>query len=101
MQILMSCAWKGNVRELENALQRAVILADGPLVTPMDLPPGLSPLEGDPYAIDALEEAVKRFEKKHIEKILGRFQDKKEAAKKLEIALSSLYRRMAELGIQP
>lgn len=100
MQILMTSAWKGNVRELENALQRAVILADGPLVTPADLPPGLSPMEGDPYALDALEEAVRRFEKQHIERILHRIPDKKEAAKKLEIALSSLYRRMAELGIQ-
>src|SRR5262249_60430243 len=39
MRLLMACPWKGNVRELDNALQRAVILGDGPLVTPMDLPP--------------------------------------------------------------
>ena len=36
-------AWKGNVRELDNALQRAVILGEGPLVTPADLPPDLAP----------------------------------------------------------
>ena len=32
MQLLLACRWKGNVRELDNALQRAVILGEGPLV---------------------------------------------------------------------
>ena len=44
MQILLACRWKGNVRELENALQRAMILGDGPLITPADLPPDLAPM---------------------------------------------------------
>src|SRR5262249_49052980 len=30
MQLLLACRWKGNVRELDNALQRAVILGEGP-----------------------------------------------------------------------
>src|SRR5262249_22117995 len=48
MRLLLACRWKGNVRELENALQRAVILGEGPLLTPADLPPDLAPVEGDP-----------------------------------------------------
>ena len=36
---LMAAPWKGNVRELDNALERAVILADGPILTPDDFPP--------------------------------------------------------------
>ncbi|MGZ3355835.1 MAG: AAA-type ATPase lid domain-containing protein [Isosphaeraceae bacterium] len=32
----MAAAWKGNVRELDNALERAVILGDGPILTPDD-----------------------------------------------------------------
>jgi DNA-binding NtrC family response regulator len=99
MQILMACPWKGNVRELENVLQRAVLLSDGPLITPTDLPPGLAPAIGEFVLIDGLDEAVKRFEKTHIELILNQNSDKREAAKKLKIALSSLYRRMTELGI--
>jgi DNA-binding NtrC family response regulator len=100
MQLLLACRWRGNVRELDNALQRAVILGEGPLITPADLPPDLAPVEGDPALVDDLGEAVKRFEKQHIERILRQTPDKKEAARRLGMGLSSLYRRIAELGIQ-
>ncbi len=68
MQLLLACRWRGNVRELDNALQRAVILGEGPLITLADLPPDLAPVEGDPALVDDLGEAVKRFEKQHIER---------------------------------
>ncbi len=99
MQVLIACPWKGNVRELDNALQRAVILGDGPLVTPDDLPPDLAPIADDPGLIDDLTLAVKRFEKRHLERILRQTADKKEASKRLGIGLSSLYRKIDELGV--
>ncbi len=99
MQLLLACPWKGNVRELENALQRAVILGEGPLLTPADLPPDLAPQRDDPHLVDELGEAVRRFEKQHIERLLRRIPDKKDAARLLGVGLSSLYRRIAELGI--
>jgi transcriptional regulator with PAS, ATPase and Fis domain len=96
----MACPWKGNVRELDNALQRAVILGDGPLVTPMDLPPDLVPVLDDPSLVDDLTQAVKRFERRHIERVLRQTADKKEAAKRLGIGLSSLYRKIDELNVE-
>src|SRR5262245_38879285 len=99
MQILLACPWKGNIRELENALQRAVILGDGPLLTPADLPPDLAPQPDDPGLVEDLGEAVRRFEKQHLVRLLRRVPDKKEAARRLGVGLSSLYRRIAELGI--
>jgi DNA-binding NtrC family response regulator len=99
MRLLIACPWKGNVRELDNALQRAVILGDGPLVTPIDLPPDLAPVLDDPSLVDDLTQAVKRFERRHIERILRQAPDKKEAAKRLGIGLSSLYRKIDELNV--
>jgi DNA-binding NtrC family response regulator len=100
MQLLLACPWRGNVRELDNALQRAVILGTGPLITPADLPPDLRPIEGDPALVDELGEAVRRFQRQHIERILKQTPDKREAARRLGVALSSLYRLVGELGIQ-
>lgn len=97
--ILASHPWKGNVRELDNALQRAVILGDGPLVTPADLPPDLAPHPGDPFAVDELGAAVERFEKMHIERMLRQTSDKREAARRLGIGLSSLYRKIEQYSI--
>jgi DNA-binding NtrC family response regulator len=94
MQLLLACRWKGNVRELDNALQRAVILGEGPLVTPADLPPDLAPVEGDPALVDELAEAVR------LERILSQTADKRDAAARLGMALSSLYRKISELGIE-
>src|SRR5262245_31824398 len=89
MQILLACPWKGNIRELENALQRAVILGDGPLLTPADLPPDLAPVPDDPGLVEEFNEAVRRFEKQHLLRILARYPEKKDAARRLGMGLSS------------
>jgi transcriptional regulator with PAS, ATPase and Fis domain len=99
MQLLLTHPWKGNVRELDNALQRAVILGDGPLVTPADLPPDIAPRPADPSAVDDLGTAVERFERLHIERMLRQAPDKREAARRLGIGLSSLYRKIEQYGI--
>lgn len=99
MQLLIACIWKGNVRELENAIQRAMILGDGPLITAADLPPDLYPVSDDPNLIDDLTMALKRFERRHIERVLRQSPDKKEACRRLGIALSSLYRKIDDLNV--
>jgi DNA-binding NtrC family response regulator len=98
VRILQAAQWKGNIRELENVLQRAVILSDGPLITSADLPGDLLP---DPEVCldEDLRAAVAHFEKRHIERILRECPDKREAAKRLGLALSSLYRKIEELQI--
>ena len=65
-----------------------------------DLPPDLAPVAGDPALVDDLGEAVRRFERQHIERILRQTPDKKEAARLLGMGLSSLYRKIELLGIQ-
>src|SRR5262249_51374494 len=38
---LVKAPWTGNVRELDNALERAILFSEGPILTPNDFPPGL------------------------------------------------------------
>lgn len=96
---LRAGTWKGNVRELDNVLERAAILGDGPLIGVEDLPPDLALSAEDPALVDDLTEAVRRFERQHLSRILAETPDKREAARRLNIGLSSLYRRLAELGL--
>jgi two-component system response regulator HydG len=43
LALLSTYAWPGNVRELENVVERAVVMAQGPFITPVDLPQHLVP----------------------------------------------------------
>jgi DNA-binding NtrC family response regulator len=98
---LMSAAWVGNVRELDNALERAMILSEGPILTPDDFPSGLF-VEADADARgDHLRVAVRVCETHHIQRVLRECgDDKREAARRLGMGLSSLYRKLDELGIR-
>lgn len=100
MKVLFSHDWRGGVRELENVIERAMIFASTENITATDLADhvrGRSIQEGFP---DSLKEAMKDFEKHHILKTIRKFDfNKEEASKALEIGLSSLYRKMDELGI--
>lgn len=103
MKSLTEHTWKGEVRELENIIERAVIFAEGPLVTIDDIPGFLVQSQSPGYSLDALrtlKEAVDDFERHYIGHMLKRHEYNKEAtAKALKISLSSLYRKIEELNI--
>jgi len=101
IRLLMSLPWKGNVRELDNVIEHAMILAEGEWITLEDLPPAIAEgRELSPLFTYELKEAVKHFEKQHIVRVLELAgQDRREAARLLDISLSSLYRKIEKLGI--
>lgn len=101
MGSLMSYEWKGQVRELENVIERAVLLGDGDFITSEDLPDSIRESSEDfEYDADTLEDAVHTFEKHHILSVLKRTEgNKAEAARLLGIDPSTLYRKMEKMGI--
>lgn len=99
MKTLMNYKWKGQVRELENVIERAVLLCDNEYITQKDLPPTTHQDMNDFYP-DDLKEATKNFERQHISALLRRCDgDKKKASDLLNIGLSSLYRKIEELDV--
>ena len=101
MRILMSLPWKGNVRELDNVLERAMILGNGEWITPTDLPGQSSATAADDYRLeDNLTKAIELYEKTHIERTLSKTAgDKTRAAELLGLSLSTLYRKIEKLEI--
>jgi DNA-binding NtrC family response regulator len=97
---LMSYLWPGNVRELDNALERAVILSEGAILSPDDFPTGLLVESDGETPGDNLRAAVRDYERHHIQRVLRDCtDDKREAARRLGLGLSSLYRKLEELHI--
>jgi DNA-binding NtrC family response regulator len=99
MRLLMSAEWKGNIRQLDNALERAVMMCDGTQIEPKDLPPELLGITQPLPDTDDLRTALRHYERLHIIRVLRQWPDKREAAKRLKLGLSSLYRKIEELEI--
>jgi len=101
LAVLMALPWKGNVRELDNVIEHTMILAEGERITLKDLPQSIvAGSRGHAAFTFNLKEAQRRFEKQHIRRALEQAgHDRKQAAKLLDISLSSLYRKIEELEI--
>ena len=99
MRILLSLPWKGNVRELDNILERAMILGNDEWITPSELPVPQGS-NGELPTEDDLSRAIEAYGKIHIERVIDKTGgDKKHAAELLGLSLSTLYRKLERLHI--
>jgi DNA-binding NtrC family response regulator len=90
---LIGRPWKGNVRELENILERAIVLGGNDLISLRDL--SMEPASSQGVPPGDLRGAVRRFERQHLKEVLAATQsDKRRAARMLGISLASLYRKL-------
>jgi len=105
MGYFLNYPWPGNIRELENAVERSATLADGHWVMPRDLPtevvqrgiPLLGEGGGDQFPDGlTLEELEQRYIRRTIERERGNLS---RAARSLGISRSTLWRKMARYGI--
>ena len=99
MEMLRNYNWPGNVRELQNVIERAIVVARGPIVQVDD-----SMLRSDQAPEAAAIETLENVERKHIIRALIEtdwvIHGKKGAAEILNINPSTLRSRMEKLGIK-
>ncbi len=101
MRLLMAAKWRGNVRELDNVLERAVLLASGNALTAASLPAEIAGKSELPQPSEDLRAAVKAYEAQHIRHVLvATGGNREEAARRMGIDPSTLYRRLKELAIE-
>ena len=100
LQRLQQHDWKGNIRELKNVMERAVILADNNQLAIENLPVEMQSYQafGNNNLLSAFDLAS--VEKLHIQRVLNHTKgNKTESAKLLNIGLTTLYRKIEEYGI--
>ena len=105
MRMLEQYAWPGNVRELRNVIERATIIAQGPLIEPKHLPPILAeepPAAQQPQVALAPGITVEEAERRLIMMTLEHTRDNKtRAAEILGISLKTLHNKLNKLRLRP
>ena len=102
-------AWPGNLRELRNAIERAVILSSSRQIEAGDLPPdvrtgpGANPdialPPGEPPAAGGFA-SLEQIEESHIRRVVERTANLSEAARILGIDQATLYRKRKKMGLE-
>ena len=102
--LLLHYSYPGNVRELENAIQRAVALAEGDVIRPEDLPPQMrerkrAQIEGPRGALEipdglTLEQVEDLYIRRTLETLDGNLS---EAARRLGVSRTTLWRKLKQV----
>ncbi|MEC4675934.1 MAG: sigma-54 dependent transcriptional regulator [Nitrospirota bacterium] len=99
MEVLNNYAWPGNIRELSNVIERAVVLAGSEMLGLDELPEKLK-AQGTGKGLRTLKDKMDSFEEKIIKEALQDHDwNKEETAASLGVDLATLYRKIKKLGI--
>jgi two-component system, NtrC family, response regulator AlgB len=102
--VLQRYPWPGNLRELRNVIERAVILADAGEINRLDLPEKLSqgsPLTPAPAVQIGARVSLKEIETEHIARVMEQAATMTEAARILGITRDTLHRKKREMTGSP
>ena len=102
MRVLESYAWPGNARELQNVIERALILSDGDTVLPEHLPIGMRVSQArTPGRDGASRPTLAETEREYIRQVLDECKGHRhKAAQILGISERNLYRKLKEIDPQ-
>jgi len=102
LNLLMQYEWPGNIRELENTIERAVILCPGEQITPHDLPPHLLSEEVREFQENSSQDGftLRDMEREVIRSTLEKTgHNKSQTAKQLGVARQTLLNKIKEYGL--
>jgi len=100
MELLQRYGFPGNVRELENIIERAVALCDDKIIKVADLPPDLRDLEFRSYEGEELQ-PLEEVERRHIAKVMAKTgHNKGLACKILGLPRTTLWRKLKKYGLE-
>jgi DNA-binding NtrC family response regulator len=107
LRLMQSYVWKGNVRELENCIERAVVLTKGNTIMPDDLPASIIEHARDVVVPEtashpmSLKRALEEPEKRIIRNaLLAHNWNRQATAEALEINRTTLYKKMKRYGLE-
>lgn len=110
LNLLFNYSWPGNIRELENSIERACVLGTPPLIEAADLRLNCTEIRGNgflqtdvkgPDTQDSLKDALFRFKKNYVTSVLEKTGwNQTEAAKILDVQRTYVSRLMSELNIR-
>jgi two-component system response regulator HydG len=96
IEVLMSYSFPGNVRELENIIERAIMLEKSPSITPESLPQTIKMFHIETLEPDKIK-TIEEFNKEYAERVLDLYGgNKSKAAEVLGISRTSLWRILKE-----
>jgi DNA-binding NtrC family response regulator len=99
LSALMRYRWPGNIFELGNAIERAVVLCQSDLVTPEYLPDALANEHSQPRSATALSARLDDIERDQIIRVMAASPTLGSAAHKLGINVVTLWRRRKRYGL--
>lgn len=99
---ILAYSWPGNLRELRNAIERAVILAKHEKVEPEDLPMDLRNGQDTSGTLPQLGELIslEKIEELHLRRVLERTTSVAEAARVLGVDNATIYRKRKKMGLE-
>ncbi|PKL52362.1 MAG: Fis family transcriptional regulator [Nitrospira bacterium HGW-Nitrospira-1] len=108
LRLLMKYSWKGNVRELENMVERTVLLTDGEIILPADLPEEIRKADEAGKQLPAIGEEgmdfkgiMEQIERDYLNKALEKAKGvKTEAARMLNLSFRSFRHKLYKYGIK-